>query len=82
MVKPLAFKGDKKVKKRKRVDPSDEQALTTTGTSSSAASKVNVDEDDGWVNAESIDDISGPVIFVFVHKTLSFQYHHNQITVQ
>ena len=77
MVKPLSFKGDKKVKKRKRNDPADSQALATTPSSSTAAAaRVDVDEDDGWTNSDHTDDISGPVIFVFVHTPFSLLPHH------
>jgi protein FRG1 len=62
MVKPLHFKGDKKVKKRKRVadasdaDAPDSKALTTTSSA--------VEDDDSWVNAELASDISGPIVVV------------------
>lgn len=62
MVKPLAFKGDKKSKKRKHreadhpEDPS--KPLTTTSQAATTA-----DDDDSWVMADAPSDITGPVIF-------------------
>ncbi|KAF2638468.1 actin-crosslinking protein [Massarina eburnea CBS 473.64] len=75
MVKPLAFKGDKKVKKRKRVaDPSDADAPSsskaqpsTDGTPSSAP----LEHDDSWVNAEVASDISGPIVVVLPSDPLT-----------
>lgn len=64
MVKPLHFKGDKKLKKRKRVaepedaDAPDSKALTTTTVAG------RVEDDDTWVNADAPSDISGPIIIV------------------
>ena len=66
MVKPLAFKGDKKSKKRKhtRTQNDDEdassQALTTTQPN---ATSTSIDEDDSWVTAEAPTDVTGPIIF-------------------
>ena len=66
MVKPLAFKGDKKSKKRKHIstqledeDPSS-QALTTIQPNPTSTS---VEEDDSWVTAEAPTDVTGPIIF-------------------
>lgn len=64
MVKPLSFKGDKKPKKRKRVeaDPSAENA----GTSGSAVATTadDVENDDTWVSADAVGDVQGPILFV------------------
>lgn len=82
MVKPLTFKGDKKPKKRKRehrddgaaegVDDSSGKQVTT---SSSKAAKVadddHVDNDDSWVSADSVGDVSGPVMFVLPTEPLT-----------
>lgn len=65
MVKPLAFKGDKKSKKRKNLHPDssltleddDTKALTVQNTTAEA------EEDDSWVTAEAATDITGPIIF-------------------
>nr|POE69068.1 protein frg1 [Quercus suber] len=72
MVKALSFKGDKKpTKKRKRVaeapdaaeTPSSKQ-LTTTSTAVDAAP----DDDENWVSADALSDISGPVLLVLSTK--------------
>ena len=67
MVKPLSFKGDKKVKKRKRaVDVEDK--FGEQGSSSKEIARATDDdppvEDDSWVTAEGAGDIVGPVVFV------------------
>lgn len=65
MVKPLTFKGDKKVKKRKRADPEKSQrdgvddeagALQKTGE--------EAENDDSWVSAEAATDVIGPIMIV------------------
>ena len=66
MVTPLSFKGDKKPKKRKRVDT--EEKFGAEGSSSrdlvkAEESQAAVD-DDSWVTAEATGDVIGPVIFV------------------
>ncbi|KAF3038000.1 hypothetical protein E8E12_008512 [Didymella heteroderae] len=63
MVKPLSFKGDKKVKKRKRVaDPDDvEQSASKALTTSAPADE---ESDDSWVSADAPSDITGPVVIV------------------
>lgn len=69
MVKPLSFKGDKKPKKRKR-EARDEAGDHAAAASSSKkqVAKVpdedNVENDDGWVSADVVSDVSGPVMFV------------------
>jgi hypothetical protein len=76
MVKPLHFKGDKKLKKRKRVPELDDAAVeakysksdaTTTGNASASA-----DDDDSWVTADVTSDISGPVLIVLPTDPASF----------
>lgn len=64
MVKPLAFKGDKKSRKRKAPHPDgseqgDLKALSVQNTTTEA------EEDDSWVTAEAPTDITGPVVFTF-----------------
>ena len=64
MVKPLAFKGDKKSRKRKALHPEsteggDPKALTVQNITTTEA-----DEDDSWVTADVPSDITGPIIFV------------------
>ncbi|KAI9656497.1 MAG: hypothetical protein M1821_004704 [Bathelium mastoideum] len=68
MVKPLAFKGDKKSKKRKRVetdtagtDPPSSRDLATTTTTPAAPA---AEDDDSWVTADIVTDVSGPIIVV------------------
>jgi protein FRG1 len=59
MVKPLTFKGDKKVKKRKRTEGGDDDAR-----SKAAKTEEEVENDDSWLSADAVTDISGPVMFV------------------
>ena len=67
MVKPLTFKGDKKTKKRKRVDVAEKFGEGESSTSKAAA-KLEEDEPavegDAWVTAEASGDVVGPIIFV------------------
>ncbi|KAK7186946.1 hypothetical protein PSPO01_07075 [Paraphaeosphaeria sporulosa] len=68
MVKPLSFKGDKKVKKRKRVaddgsGDADARASKAPTTASASATDA-AQEDDSWVSADAPTDISGPIIVV------------------
>ncbi|CAL3973679.1 unnamed protein product [Diplocarpon coronariae] len=68
MVKPLSFKGDKKVKKRKRVDIAEKFGDEEEGSSSkqltvSKTPDAPVD-DDSWVTAESTGDVLGPIVLV------------------
>lgn len=84
MVKPLTFKGDKKPKKRKRehrddgaaeVDDSGNQvavAGSSKGSSKAArAEEDNVENDDSWVSADAVGDVSGPVMFVLPTEPLT-----------
>ena len=65
MVKPLAFKGERKPKKRKSThldnsfapEDSDSKALTIQNTIAEA------EQDDSWVTAEAATDVTGPIIF-------------------
>jgi protein FRG1 len=68
MVKPLTFKGDKKPKKRKRAagdgaegapGGSKDRALVAA-----TAAEEEAANDDSWVSADSVGDISGPVMIV------------------
>ncbi|KAH8649420.1 FRG1-like family-domain-containing protein [Tricladium varicosporioides] len=74
MVKALTFKGDKKTKKRKRVDVEEKFG---TGESSASNELVKAPEDgasvddDSWVTAEGAGDIVGPIIFVLPSDTPS-----------
>ena len=51
MVKALRFKGDKKVKKRKRAETEDDNA--GEGSSSKVAKQQEGEEAEGWVDSES-----------------------------
>ncbi|KAL1843503.1 hypothetical protein VTJ49DRAFT_1374 [Mycothermus thermophilus] len=78
MVKPLTFKGDpKKPKKRKRaeategqdahVDDDSKRQLKAAKAAADAADKdpaAAATEDDSWVLADVVSDVSGPVMFV------------------
>jgi protein FRG1 len=77
MVKPLSFKGDSKPKKRKRPAeeparttdpfadrPSTSQALVLASTENATAAPEHEEEDDTWVSADAVTDISGPVVIV------------------
>lgn len=72
MVKPLSFKGDKKVKKRKRVadaddaEPSSSKALTTSKTA-----QDEPESDDSWVSADAPSDITGPIVIVLPTEKLT-----------
>jgi protein FRG1 len=65
MVKALTFKGDKKVKKRKRVDTEEKfgEGSTSKELTTSKQDEPAV-EDDSWVTAEATNDIVGPIVFV------------------
>lgn len=62
MVKPLAFKGDKKSKKRKHRETGDGQD-SSTALATTAQVTATADEDDSWVTADAPGDITGPIIF-------------------
>lgn len=71
MVKPLTFKGDKKVKKRKRERDPDTDANDGDGPSrkqqqqqQAAPDEAHVENDDSWVSAEAVTDVSGPIMLV------------------
>ncbi|KXT09561.1 hypothetical protein AC579_9008 [Pseudocercospora musae] len=73
MVKPLSFKGDEKVKKRKRQGKDAEDEVDAPASKflipANAASEDDMDEN--WVSADSMDDIAGPVVLVLASKTVS-----------
>lgn len=64
MVKPLAFKGDKKVKKRKRTTAEESDPDAPISKELVQQSNAPPDEDESWVSADAVGDISGPVVFV------------------
>lgn len=64
MVKPLAFKGNKRSKKRKAPHPDDSLNQEADSKALTVQSTVAEGEgDDSWVSAEAASDITGPVIF-------------------
>lgn len=65
MVKALAFKGDKKPpKKRKRIHNEASDDESPTSKQLVLANDAPPEEDDNWVSAEAVTDISGPVMLV------------------
>ncbi|KAI4122092.1 MAG: hypothetical protein LQ338_006009 [Usnochroma carphineum] len=60
MVKPLAFKGDKKPKKRKAAPAEDDLQVEKKARESA----TDVQEGDSWVTADTPGDINGPVLIV------------------
>lgn len=64
MVKPLAFKGDKKPKKRKVVALEDDQNNVQAEQSGTPAAIDHLTDDDSWVTAETPKDLSGPVMII------------------
>ncbi len=71
MVKPLTFKGDKKVKKRKHRDRDRDggdgarkRAALEAGSAVALVQDESVAEDDSWVSAEALGDVAGPVMIV------------------
>lgn len=60
MVKPLAFKGEMKTKKRKAASIEDNRHVEKKARDSPA----DVEEDDSWVTADTPGDISGPIVLV------------------
>ncbi|GAB1310551.1 Actin-crosslinking protein [Madurella fahalii] len=68
MVKPLTFKGDKKPKKRKRAEAAESGAQDEDADRQLKAAKAadadEADNDDSWVSADAVTDVSGPIMFV------------------
>lgn len=75
MVKALTFKGEKKPKKRKRTESSDTTAADDGGEDvtkkqlkraddGAADDDANADQDDSWVSADTVNDVSGPIMIV------------------
>ena len=64
MVKPLTFKGDKKVKKRKAHHVDSEDELGSKTLQVKTLPTEDSQSDDSWVTAEGVADVNGPVIFV------------------
>ena len=69
MVKALTFKGDKKPsKKRKRTHNEAEDEDAPSSKQLIPAADAEPEDDDNWVSAEALSDISGPVMFVLPSK--------------
>lgn len=64
MVKPLTFKGDKKVKKRKHRDREPDEEARKRKALQVAGGDETVADDDTWVSAEALGDVTGPVLIV------------------
>ncbi|ORY15768.1 FRG1-like family-domain-containing protein [Clohesyomyces aquaticus] len=66
MVKPLAFKGDKKVKKRKRAADADDGdgQPSSTAVARASGNAHGAAADDSWVTADAPTDLTGPVMIV------------------
>ncbi|PMD21021.1 actin-crosslinking protein [Hyaloscypha hepaticicola] len=67
MVKALVFKGDKKTKKRKRVDVAEKFGDDEVSTSKEVVKTEKEDpsvDDDSWVTAETVGDVVGPIVIV------------------
>lgn len=74
MVKPLSFKGDKKVKKRKRADADKPPRDADSEAQDVQKQNPDADEpdnDDSWVSAEGLVDVVGPVMIVLPTDTPS-----------
>jgi protein FRG1 len=70
MPKALHFKGDKKVKKRRKAaDPYDADEKPSKQLTASAPAEA--ENDDSWVSADAPSDISGPVVIVLPTDTPS-----------
>lgn len=64
MVKALAFKGDKKPKKRKRDHEKEDEDSQGISKQLAASAAAEPEDDDNWVSAEALSDISGPMMLV------------------
>jgi protein FRG1 len=65
MVKPLSFKGDKKIHKKRKRPAQDEDSIEPSESKSKALTTASADQDDDtWVNGEIVADITGPIVFV------------------
>lgn len=72
MVKALAFKGDKKPhKKRKRVQDEDGDGIEPASKALIPAADAEPEDDDNWVSADALTDISGPVTLVLPTEPVS-----------
>lgn len=67
MVKALSFKGDKKPKKRKRAQHEAEDEDAPASKQLVPATEI-VEDDDNWVSAEALTDVTGPIMLVLPTK--------------
>lgn len=63
MVKALSFKGEKKIKKRKRPAEEREENPEKEPPNKALTTTTLTEDDDSWVSAEIPTDIVGPVVF-------------------
>jgi len=71
MPKALHFKGDKKVKKKKRpAEPYDADNAPSRALATNTAAEA-AEDDDSWVSADAPSDISGPTVIVLPTDTAS-----------
>lgn len=74
MIKPLAFKGEKKAKKRKRTDDAgdNENHSTSQTLTANPSAPVQAGDEEGedltWVNADLPNDLAGPTLIVLPTK--------------
>ncbi|KAI9892069.1 MAG: hypothetical protein M1814_001775 [Vezdaea aestivalis] len=69
MVKPLAFKGDKKLRKRKRNANEDGEPETSGQTNQQIVRAEDSTEDDNsWTSSDVPTDITGPIIIILPSK--------------
>jgi protein FRG1 len=64
MVKALSFKGDKKPKKRKRTQNEEGDNEVPASKQLIPAADAEPEDDDNWVSADALTDITGPVMLV------------------
>lgn len=64
MVKALTFKGEKKPKKRKRANDEFDEDTQPADKQLVRAQDGEPEDDDDWVSAETIADVTGPVMLV------------------
>jgi protein FRG1 len=72
MVKALSFKGDKKPhKKRKRTQDDNNDEDASASKQLQTAESAAPEDDENWVSADAVEDISGPVVLVLPTQAVS-----------
>jgi protein FRG1 len=71
MVKALTFKGDKKVKKRKRQTSDGDEDDNTHNKQLTLHNDAPPEDDDNWVSASAVTDLAGPVMLVLPSEPAS-----------